>query len=64
MSRKDKQERILGQWPRKCKVCRKEFYANIDLWKYQIIRGPRDRIWFCSWKCLRQFEKEQEAKKK
>ena len=55
-------EHPLGKWPRKCRICKKEFYANDD-WAYKIRRGPRDARWFCSWGCIKKYRREHEKKK-
>lgn len=48
-------ERLLGRWPRKCKVCGKDFFANND-WAYKIIQGKKQTItWFCSYHCKQGF---------
>ena len=63
MEQKERNEHLLGRWPRKCKECGKKFFANDD-YVYKHKRGPHDAKWFCSWSCMRKYEKEQEAKKK
>ena len=57
-------ERLLGRWPRKCKVCGKDFFANDD-WVYKIISGKKRKItWFCSYHCKQNHIKDHEPKKK
>ena len=65
MEQKERNEHLLGRWPRVCrnKDCKKKFYANND-WAYQIKKGPRDKKFFCSWKCLQKYKREMEEKKK
>lgn len=63
MSEAERNEHMLGRWPRKCKICGKKFFAN-DEYAYKIKKGWKDVKWFCSWSCMRKFEREQEAKKK
>lgn len=48
---------------RKCVFCGKEFYARCDRseWAYKTRKKYNengDYNFFCSWKCLRKFEKE------
>lgn len=46
-----------------CPVCKKEFYTINDSWGYK--KKWRDTTtYFCSWHCLRDQEKKDEAKKK
>ena len=43
--------------PRKCEKCGKKFEASKD-WAYKLPRRTRSTIpYFCSWKCLREYEK-------
>ena len=53
-------ERLLGRWPRKCKVCGRDFFANDD-WVYD---KQRKLIWFCSYHCKQGYIKEKERKTK
>jgi len=63
MQQKEKHERLLGRWPRKCKVCNKDFFANDD-WVYKITEGKKRKItWFCSYHCKQGFIKKKEAGK-
>lgn len=62
MSEKERNEHLLGRWPRKCRNCGKSFFANDD-WAYQIKKGPKDRKFFCRYNCKRAYEKEEEERK-
>ena len=47
----------------KCKTCGKDFYGGIE-WAYpaQELKGKKMLIrYFCSWKCLRKYQKEKRA---
>ena len=58
-------ERLLGRWPRKRKVCGKDFFANDD-WVYKLT-SDKKLIWFCSYHCKNDFikkEGEKSAKKR
>lgn len=55
-------EHPLGKWPRHCRICGKEFYANDD-WVYKIRRGPKEARWFCRYNCMQAYKKEEERKK-
>ena len=49
---------------RKCAVCKKQFDVLYpDLWRYKRGDGGNIRAWFCSWKCLREYDRKNEAKK-
>lgn len=55
-------ERLLGRWPRKCKVCGKEFFANDD-WVYKLTYDKKRKlIWFCSYHCKNDFIKKEGEK--
>ena len=57
-------ERLLGRWPRKCKVCGRDFFANDD-WVYKLTHDKgRKLIWFCSYHCKQGYIKEKERKTK
>ena len=46
---------------RKCSVCGKEFgVLHPDRWAYKWRTGMNSFKWFCSWRCLREKEKENE----
>jgi hypothetical protein len=56
-------ERLLGKWPRKCKVCGKDFFANDD-WVYKTTYDKgRKLIWFCSYHCKQDYIRKKEEKK-
>lgn len=43
-------------YPRRCKQCGKRFESCVE-WAYKIEKST-DRYWyFCTWKCLREYEK-------
>lgn len=44
---------------RKCPTCKKEFAPNPDEWAY-----VRDKKKFCSWHCLREYDRRKEEKKR
>ena len=46
---------------RQCPVCKKEFYANADHWAYINFIGKKRHV-FCSWSCMRKFERERGTK--
>ena len=59
-------ERLLGRWPRKCKVCGKDFFANDD-WVYKEVSGKKRKItWFCRYRCHQEWKAihEKEGKRK
>lgn len=39
-----------------CKECKKMFYRTND-YAYKVKIGDSRIIWFCSWTCLRKYEK-------
>ena len=44
---------------RKCPVCGKMFWAHDAQWAYKkYLVSMNGTVWFCSWGCLRRFEKE------
>lgn len=44
---------------RKCPVCGKLFWAQDAQWAYKKnVVALNGMAWFCSWKCLRKYEKE------
>lgn len=43
-------------YPRKCKVCGKGFESCFD-WVYKTRPTGKRWVWFCSWGCLRKYEK-------
>jgi len=60
---KEKHERLLGRWPRKCEICEKDFFANDD-WVYKVTEGKKRKIrWFCSWHCKQEYIQKKEGKK-
>lgn len=53
-------ESILENSHKRCKTCEKDFYVpNSEDWVYR-----RGSFWFCSWSCLRKYEKAHEKPKK
>jgi len=54
-------EPIGGYWHR-CPICGKEFHAGAD-WVYRKGYEERNKTYYCSWKCLRIFEKKTEEEK-
>ena len=48
--------------PRFCQMCGKEFYPPSADWAYK--EGKMKVKYFCSWGCLRQWEKEKDEKEK
>lgn len=56
-----------GGW-RDCPICGKPFFVcDIERWAYKrsVYMGDGGkRVHFCSWHCVREFDKEYEAKKK
>ena len=46
---------------RKCPVCGKEFYANAERWVFLKFINKK-RYVFCSWSCMRAFEKRRGTK--
>ena len=56
---------------RTCASCEKKFFVNyLDDYAYVKYSGVRDaygkgiKVWFCSWHCLRAWDKTHEKKKK
>lgn len=46
---------------KKCRTCGKEFgVLHPDRWAYKWKHSPSNITWFCSWRCLRETEKEEE----
>ena len=44
---------------RKCPVCGKTFWIMDANWSYkQVIKALKGTVWFCSWGCMRKYEKE------
>ena len=54
-------EPIGGYW-HLCPICGKEFHAGAD-WVYRRGYDEHHRSYFCSWKCIRLYEKQEEEKK-
>ena len=52
-------DKLIGLWPHKCHVCGKMFECTKD-YVYKILRKGGAYTWFCSYKCMRAFEKEKE----
>lgn len=41
-----------------CKQCKKLFYIwNVNMWVYKIEHKHSNFDYFCSWRCLRSYEK-------
>ena len=55
----------IGLYPHKCKQCGKKFEGRSE-WVYKLEKqkGSKDYIWFCSHKCIRQYEKDHTKVKK
>ena len=49
---------------KKCAVCGKEFYATEDyvFKRYKGNGKEQERVWFCKWSHLRQWEQEEESR--
>ena len=45
-----------------CKCCGKQFDTPTGEWAYKKYKG-QGWIWFCSWKCMRQWERVHEISK-
>ena len=44
---------------RTCPVCGKRFWIMDANWSYkQVVKALKGTVWFCSWKCMRKYEKE------
>lgn len=44
-------------YPHKCRQCGKRFEGSIE-WAYKESKGKKKGfIYFCSWRCLREFDK-------
>ena len=49
---------------KKCRICGKEFDVLWpELWRYKRVEPPHGEKFFCSWKCLREYDTAKEAKK-
>ena len=49
---------------RNCPICGKEFFINGEEWAYKRRDTPRGKqIWFCSWGCMRKYEKGEQGLK-
>lgn len=58
-------EPLQGGWKR-CPVCGKEFHVDQPgMWKYykncRRSKTKYEKIYFCSWECIRELEKQNEA---
>lgn len=58
---------------RTCPQCGKRFYVSeLGAWAYKRYLpgtaasnyGKNQRVWFCSWHCVREFDRETEGKRK
>lgn len=54
--------------PMKCEYCGKDIYSVPEAWGYKrLIRKRKyadtSLVVFCSWRCMRAYEKEMESKK-
>ena len=49
-------------FPHKCRVCGKKFECRNE-YVYKILDG-KSFAWFCSYRCMREYEKNHEKKKK
>ena len=54
--------------PLKCKCCGKSIYSDPELWAYKRMTKKRKNvkstfIYFCSWTCMRSYEKKKELGK-
>lgn len=55
----------IGLYPHKCKECGKKFEARSEYaYKLHRYKSSDDFEWFCSYKCLREYEKTHSRKKK
>ena len=53
--------KTIGLYKHRCRVCGKEFECRSS---YAYKRGRNDNyIWFCSWHCIREYDKRIEKKK-
>ncbi len=51
--------------PAKCEMCGKEIYGiNRDTWAYKRGEAPGHYKFFCTWSCLRKYDKMKEEKRK
>ena len=49
--------RAFDLYPHKCKQCGKRFEGAKE-WAYKdVSKGMKRAIYFCSWRCLREFDK-------
>lgn len=55
----------VGLYAHKCKTCGKEFEGRSEwVYKAETSKGKKAYNWFCSHKCIRQYEKEHTKVKK
>ena len=50
-------------YPHKCRNCGKTFECGKQ-WAYKASRGGDKFWWYCSWKCVRQWEKDHQDSRK
>ena len=54
----------IGLYPHKCKLCGKKFEARSEYaYKLHRYKSSDDFDWFCSYKCLREYETKHKRKK-
>ena len=61
MKEKERNEHLLGRWPRKCKVCGKRFESGKEYAYKHRKKGKKEFWYFCSWHCLREYMKKSAA---
>ena len=54
----------VGLYPHKCKMCGKRFEARKEYaYKLHRYKSSDDYDWFCSYKCLRQYERKKRSER-
>lgn len=50
---------IVGMYEKICPICKKRFFTTTSEWGYK----TSEHGYYCSWKCLREFEKTKAEKR-